>query len=258
MILKNLFTVSAFTTLMFAASAFIQKEEMKKAEPAFPSENNGFAVMELFTSEGCSSCPPADELMGQIGKEYQNRLVYILSYHVDYWNRMGWKDRFSSAENSQRQQLYSRLLQSQTYTPQLVVNGKEEFVGSDRNSIENALQNVLSDAKNSSISLSANISHKTIDVSYKTAKTDPQNKLLISLIEKKSSTLVGGGENEGHHLQHWQIVHQQNLVSLKDNPEGTTNFKLPENFSPSNWEVIGFVQNLKTGKISGAAKTAIQ
>jgi len=258
MILKNLFTVSAFTTLMFAASAFVQKEVMKKTEPAFPSENNGFAVMELFTSEGCSSCPPADELMGQIGKEYQNRPVYILSYHVDYWNRMGWKDRFSSAENSQRQQWYSRLLQSQTYTPQLVVNGKEEFVGSDKNSIENALQNVLSDVKNTPINLSARVSEKTVTVHYKAAETSDQNKLLISLIEKKSSTLVGGGENKGHRLQHWQIVHQQNLISLKDNPAGTTDFKLPENFSPGNWEVIGFIQNLKTGRISGAAKTAIQ
>ncbi|UWX61395.1 DUF1223 domain-containing protein [Chryseobacterium oranimense] len=258
MILKNLFTVSAFTTLMLAASAFVQKEEIRETKPVFPSENNGFAVLELFTSEGCSSCPPADELMGQIEKEYRNRPVYILSYHVDYWNRMAWKDRFSSAENSQRQQWYSRLLQSQTYTPQLVVNGREEFVGSERNSIENALQNVLFDTKNTSVNLSAKISQKTVTVNYKTAATDPQNKLLISLVERKSSTQVGGGENEGHRLQHWQIVHQQNNISLKDAPEGMTNFKLPENFSPENWEVIGFIQNLKTGIISGAAKTAVQ
>lgn len=258
MILKNLFAVGAFTTLMFAASAFVQKEKIRETHPGFSSENTGFAVLELFTSEGCSSCPPADELMGQIEKEYSNRPVYILSYHVDYWNRMGWKDRFSSAENSQRQQWYTRLLQSQTYTPQLVVNGREEFVGSERNSIENALQNVLFDTKNTSIELSAKISQKTVTVNYKTAATDSQNKLLVSLVEKKSSTQVKGGENEGHRLQHWQIVHQQNSISLKDASEGMTIFKLPDHFSPENWEVIGFIQNLKTGRISGAAKTAVQ
>ncbi|MBL1220512.1 DUF1223 domain-containing protein [Chryseobacterium sp. L7] len=258
MILKNLISVGAFTALMFAASAFAQKEEIKKIKPVSPSENKGFAVLELFTSEGCSSCPPADELMEQIEKEYGNQQVFILSYHVDYWNRLGWKDRFSSAENSQRQQWYSRLLQSQTYTPQLVVNGKKELVGSDRNSIENALQHVLADPKNTPVNLSAKESQKTITASYKTTETDSQSKLLISLIEKKSSTQVGGGENEGHRLQHWQIVHQQEQISLKDHSEGTVYFKLPDNFSSENWEIIGFIQNLKTGKISGASKSLIQ
>lgn len=257
MILKNLLAVGTFTSLMFAASAFVLKEEIKKPDPGFPSENNGLAVLELFTSEGCSSCPPADELIGQIEKEYRNRPVYILSYHVDYWNRLGWKDRFSSAANSQRQQFYSRLLQSQTYTPQLVVNGKEEFVGSDRNSIENALQNAFLDAKHSSVHLSANVSHKTVTIGYKTSETDPKSSLLISLVEKKSSTKVGGGENEGHHLQHWQIVHEQKQVSLKDLSEGSINFKIPENFSAENWEIIAFIQHLKTGKISGAGKAFI-
>jgi len=257
MILKNLAIVSAFTTFMFAASALIQKGNIRTSHNAVSSDK-GFAVLELFTSEGCSSCPPADELMGQIEKEYKDQPVYILSYHVDYWNRLGWKDRFSSTENSQRQQMYSRLLKSQTYTPQLVVNGKAEFVGSDRNATESAIQNVILNSENKSISLSAAVSQKTIAVSYKTAETDPQNQLFISLVEKKSSTQVAGGENEGHHLQHWQIVHKQKQISLKDHPEGTEDFKLPDNFTPNNWEVIGFIQNSKTGKISGVSKAVIQ
>ncbi|WP_223605433.1 thioredoxin family protein [Chryseobacterium sp. OSA05B] len=258
MILKNLLTVSAFTVFMFAASAFIQKDEIKTTSKDTAPDNNGFAVLELFTSEGCSSCPPADDLMGQIQKEYKDQPVYILSYHVDYWNRLGWKDRFSSAENSQRQQAYSRLLKSQTYTPQLVVNGKNEFVGSDRNAIENAIQKVIPDSKNTSINLSAAVSQKAITVSFKTTQADSQSKLMINLVEKKSSTQVNGGENEGHRLLHWQIVHKQEHISLKDHPEGTLNFTLPENFSPDNWEIIGFIQNPKNGIISGASKAIIQ
>jgi len=258
MILRNLFAVGAFTAFLFAGSAFLHENQITKISTDVSSGNNGFAVLELFTSEGCSSCPPADELMGQLEEKYKDQPVYILSYHVDYWNRLGWKDRFSSAENSQRQQLYSRTLRSQTYTPQLVVNGTTEFVGSDRKATENAIESVLLDSKNTDINLSATVSSKTISVTYKTTEADPQSKLLISLVEKKSSTQVSGGENEGHHLKHYQIVHKQEQIPLKDHPEGTTDFKLPENFSIKNWEIIAFIQNIKTGKISGAAKTEIQ
>lgn len=258
MILKNLITVSAFTAVLFAASAFIHQNKDQKTAQHSTSENNGFAVLELFTSEGCSSCPPADELMGKIEKEYKDEPVYLLSYHVDYWNRLGWKDRFSTAENSQRQQQYSRLLNSQVYTPQLVVNGKTEFVGSDENNIRNAIQKALFISKKKPVALSAAASQNTIDVQYKASSTDPQNMLLVNLVEKHSSTEVGKGENEGRHLHHWQIVHKQNLISLNKQQEGITTFKLPEGFSPENWEVIAFIQNMKTGEISGSAKTAFK
>lgn len=258
MILKNLFTVSVFTTLMFAASAFVQHGGIKNPRNNKVTDNNGFAVLELFTSEGCSSCPPADELMGQIEKEYKDQPVYILTYHVDYWNRLGWKDRFSSAENSKRQQTYSQMLKSQTYTPQLVVNGKTELVGSDRNAVQNAIQNVLLNSTNKAPDLSAVISQKTISVNYKTAENDAQSLLLFSLIEKKSSTDVAAGENGGHRLHHWQILHKQEQILVKDHPKGTVTFRLPENFSPDHWEIIAFIQNPKTGKISGASKTLIQ
>ncbi|WP_126651357.1 DUF1223 domain-containing protein [Chryseobacterium aureum] len=258
MILKNLITVSAFTALLFATSAFIHQNEEQKSIQHSTDENHGFAVLELFTSEGCSSCPPADELMGKIEEEYKDQPVYLLSYHVDYWNRLGWKDRFSSAENSRRQQQYSPILNSQVYTPQLIVNGKKEFVGSDENSIRNAIREALFTDKKTNIELSAVISQKDITVSYKTSATDPKNILLINLVEKHASTQVGKGENEGRHLHHWQIVHQQNSISLNKQQEGTTKFKLPEGFSPERWEVIAFIQHVKTGQISGSAKTSFR
>ncbi|MDQ1857602.1 MULTISPECIES: DUF1223 domain-containing protein [unclassified Chryseobacterium] len=258
MILKNLITVSAFTAVLFATSAFIHQNKDQKTAQHPTSENSGFAVLELFTSEGCSSCPPADELMGKIEKEYQNEPVYLLSYHVDYWNRLGWKDRFSTAENSQRQQQYSRILNSQVYTPQLVVNGKTEFVGSDENNIRNAIQKALFASKKTSLELSATVSQNTINAHYKATSTDSQNILLVNLVEKHSSTQVGKGENEGRHLHHWQIVHKQNPITLTKQQEGTTTFQLPEGFSPENWEVIAFIQNMKTGEISGSAKTAFK
>ncbi|WP_160137615.1 DUF1223 domain-containing protein [Chryseobacterium sp. c4a] len=254
MILKNVITTGVLTLSLFSAFAFVQKDGKEEVKQNPATADNGFAVLELFTSEGCSSCPPADELMGKIEKEYKNKNVYILSYHVDYWNRLGWKDRFSSAENSQHQQLYSHLLNSQVYTPQLVVNGKTEFVGSDENAVNKALQTALSGSQNTNISLSAKVAQNEIQVQYDGTTTTSQNMLLVTLVEKQSSTDVGKGENEGHHLQHWQIVHQQNSIAFNTQQEGITIFQVPQSFSKENWEVIAFIQNSKTGEISGSAK----
>ncbi|MDR2236119.1 MAG: DUF1223 domain-containing protein [Chryseobacterium sp.] len=258
MISKNLISTVVFTALMFAASAFVQKDRNPQKEMKAAAENKGFAVLELFTSEGCSSCPPADELMGKIEREYRGQPVYILSYHVDYWNRMGWKDRFSSAENTQRQQQYNRLLKSQTYTPQLIINGKTELVGSDANTIIPEIRKSLSGSGSTTIALSASVSQKDLTVQYKTEETDPSSVLQIALIEKKSFTQVSKGENEGRYLQHWQIVRQQRQISLKNHPEGTLHFTVPDHYTSDQWEVIGFVQHPGTGKITGASKAIIQ
>lgn len=256
MILKNLLGTVIFVTLMFTVSAFVYDTKDEPSGQIIPTKNDGFAVLELFTSEGCSSCPPADQLMGEIEKQYKDQPVYVLAYHVDYWNNLGWKDKFSSVENSKHQQQYSQTLRSQVYTPQLVINGKKEFVGSDRDAVESAIQTALFNTNNAKVDLSAKVSEKEINVNFKTVETHSQNKLLVTLVEKKSSTNVQKGENEGRHLIHWQIVHQQNQISLKNSTEGTTSFKIPKNFNTNDWEIIGMIQNVKSGEILGSAKAS--
>lgn len=256
MILKNLIGTVVFVALMFTVSAFVYPEKKETASSNTSTNKDGFAVLELFTSEGCSSCPPADKLMGEIEEKYKDQPVYILSYHVDYWNNLGWKDQFSSAENSKRQQQYAQTLHSQVYTPQLIVNGKKEFVGSDRDAVENSIQTALLNSNNAKIDLSAKVSEKEINVNFTTSESNSQNKLLITLIEKKSSTNVQKGENEGRHLIHWQIVHQQKQIALKNYTTGTTSFKLPENFNTNDWEIIGMIQNMRSGEILGSAKAS--
>ena len=108
-----------------------QADAAKGGEDAEP----GFAVVELFTSEGCSSCPPADALLAEQVRDAREhgRPVYCLAFQVDYWNRLGWADPYSDAGFSRRQNDYAQAFQSdRVYTPQVVVNGTEEFVGSDR------------------------------------------------------------------------------------------------------------------------------
>lgn len=116
----------------------------------------GFALVELFTSEGCSSCPAAEELAARIQQESAGKPVYVLAFHVDYWDHQGWKDRYSDPAFSQRQKDYSGWLgTSDIYTPQMVVNGRKEFVGSDEGTLRSALDKALTTAPAGRLSLSA-------------------------------------------------------------------------------------------------------
>src|SRR5476651_2422634 len=124
-----------FILTVIASSAFIN---FKKTVPS-KANNQRFAVVELFTSEGCSSCPPADEAIAKLQKESNGKPVYILAFHVDYWNRLGWKDVFSNADYSERQNEYAKYLRLESvYTPQVVVNGKKEFVGSEESTLQSS------------------------------------------------------------------------------------------------------------------------
>lgn len=253
MILKRVVGSLAFVAVISMVSAFVYKKENATLQPAARLVRNGFAVVELFTSEGCSSCPPADQLIGTFVEKYGNQPVYLLTYHVDYWDDLGWKDQFSRSQYSLRQQQYSRILRSQIYTPQLIVNGKMQMTGSDQNAAEHAIETALADSENGSLGLSVKVSGKKADVAFNVTGSNAQQELLISLIEKKAYSYVKRGENKGLRLIHWQIVHQQKQVPLSNSSQ-VLNFKLPENFDTNNWEVIGMVQHTETGAITGAAK----
>ena len=111
------------------------------------SQVHTVAVVELFTSEGCSSCPPADRLASEIDKTYRSlgKSVYVLAFHVDYWDYIGWKDRFDKHEFSERQMRYGQKFDlTSIYTPQMIVNGSEQFVGSDSRAAEKAIKEALS------------------------------------------------------------------------------------------------------------------
>ncbi|MEO6849831.1 MAG: DUF1223 domain-containing protein, partial [Mucilaginibacter sp.] len=139
---KIFITVTCFGLAAITTQAFIGIKNKKIVKTEVTSK--GFAVVELFTSEGCSSCPPADAVVAKVQKESANKPVYILAYHVDYWNRLGWKDVFSSPEYSARQNQYAHWLKlSSVYTPQVVVNGRTEFVGSEEGALRGAISTNL-------------------------------------------------------------------------------------------------------------------
>ena len=214
-------------------------------------------MVELFTSEGCSSCPPADELAIKLSKEYPGN-VYFLSYHVDYWNYLGWKDKFSNAAFTRRQGHYAEIFNlNSIYTPQAVINGKKEFVGSDQNRLRKTIMDELKDKSSADLSIEARVAGANISVSYKTQTSD-KNLLNIAIVQLNAETAVKRGENSGRHLKHINIVRDFQTNSLIQTAEGNLEFKIPTDLLPNEMKVIAFVQDKTSLKILGAVESLIK
>lgn len=218
-------------------------------------EENGksIKVIELFTSEGCSSCPPADELIRKINKEYEGKEVYILTYHVDYWNKLGWKDPFSSAAYSTKQYKYGQQFKlSSIYTPQVIVNGAVQFVGSDERRLRNELGK--KETNNSVTTLKIGeivIDKKNVKVSFSVNDDNYTDEIIISLVQKFATSAVGRGENRGRNLTHVQLVRDQKTVSVSSSTK-MVSLILPDDFDAKQFEIIGFIQEKSSGKIINA------
>nr|WP_199001263.1 DUF1223 domain-containing protein [Flavobacterium sp. ASV13] len=229
------------------------------SKPSFETSNSkSFAVVELFTSEGCSSCPPADQLIAQLEQDTQNKNIYILAYHVDYWDRLGWKDHFSAREFTQHQEQYLEWLNLHImYTPQFVINGSAEFAGDNKATLYSKVSDATQANAGSDLVLIPALSGENILVTYNTDSKQKNTSVFIALVQKKAATKVERGENSGSLLHHVQIVRDFASQSLQG-AVGKIIMAKPENFDSGNFEVIGFLQNDTTGKISGAAKAIIK
>jgi len=214
--------------------------------------------VELFTSEGCSSCPPADDLIARIQKESSGLPVYILVFHVDYWNRLGWKDAFSSAAYSKRQNQYAGWLNASVYTPQAVVNGSKEFVGSQEGTLRNAIKDQLQKASSAQLDISdIKNGEGKITLQYHVQVKTANTSLLLALVEKNAVSKVLRGENGGRTLSHVQIVRNLQTIHLNGQTNGAGTLEIPEALDKSGLEVIAFLQNNGNGEIIAATKSGI-
>jgi len=151
------------------------------------TDDKGFAVVELFTSEGCSSCPAAEKELSRLHDEYKD--VCFLEFHVDYWNYLGWKDEFSNKTYTKRQQDYAQTFGlNSTYTPQAIVNGSKEMVGSDDNKIQSTIQQSLKHRRSVKLEIKAVLIGKSLTVSYSTGDADLA--LNIALVQLHAETDV--------------------------------------------------------------------
>jgi hypothetical protein len=248
---KNFAIVSLITIVAFGFLSFATDVNKVKA-------NKGFAVVELFTSEGCSSCPPADALIEKIQKESNDQPVYILAFHVDYWDRLGWKDSFSSAAYSKRQNQYSQWLNAQVYTPQAVVNGSKEFVGSKEGAMRSAIKDQLQKGSSAGLELSdIKRDEGKITLQYHVQLKPANTSLLLALVEKNAVSKVLRGENGGRTLSHVQIVRNLQTIHLNGQNNGAGTLEIPAGLDGNGLEVIAFLQNNSNGEIIAATKSGI-
>ena len=223
--------------------------------------SNRTVVVELFTSEGCSSCPPADELLAHLRQDLaaKNIQVIPLGFHVDYWNSLGWKDRFSSAEYSRRQEEYARSLNVEgPYTPQMVVDGSQEFVGNNARQAERTISNAAGQPEVATVKLSAaRADQLSVEVKAATAAGDAG--VLLAITEDNLTTNVGKGENNGRTLRHAAVVRElRSLGRLHDGIfQSNVPIKLQTDWKREDLHAVVFVQQGNTGKIQGAASVAL-
>lgn len=229
-----------------------------EAENVSVTPPTGFAVVELFTSEGCSSCPPADKVVTDLANKYGEQ-VYVLGFHVDYWNRLGWKDEFSSVAYSKRQGAYATVFSLDgVYTPQVVVNGEKQFVGSDRNKLEQTVQSLLKEKPLASIELNANTGEKnTVKVSY-TAHVSDNSIINLTLIQLKAESSVARGENKGLNLHHINVVRDFKTVNVQKDRSLTSVLTIPEGLAAKDCKVIAYTQEKGNLHITGVTVAVIK
>lgn len=229
-------------------------------------------VVELFTSEGCSSCPPADQVLsrletprwGNAGRAKQvitvapGVEVIALGEHVDYWDELGWKDRFSSPLFSARQQDYGKAFRLQSvYTPQIVVNGQREVLGSDTRAVEDAISKAAKEPR-----AEVGITMASGDtVSFRVAKLPPgshEAEILLGVTESGLVTSVFNGENVGRQLRHAAVVRSLSSLGRMDpNRPGeysaTAQLNLRSDWNRANLKLVLFLQDRTNRHILGAA-----
>lgn len=250
---KKIISLVATLCLLFVASFRLAAQKQSAAG----TKAAGFAVLELFTSEGCSSCPPAEALLEQIDQSSIGKPVYVLGFHVDYWDRQGWKDAFSDHRFSTRQYQYSRLFSGQVYTPQVVINGSAEGVGSNAHFVHAGIKQALSEKPASSLEVSVRQDHQSGSLQFKIDGASDHEKLVVAIVQKHAISHVLRGENKGRTLSHAAIVRDLQTFSISDQKSGHVSVLLPNNFNPKDWDIVSFLQNPKTGKITAANRANI-
>jgi hypothetical protein len=208
-------------------------------------------LVELFTSEGCSSCPPADALVEQLQHEQPlpgTQLIF-LSEHVDYWNDLGWRDPYSDAAFTDRQTAYG----GRNYTPQAVIDGGVDLVGSDRQGILRAAQAAARE-HHGQLELSRT-SGTTVRISVSGLSGNPDSAVMLAVVEDNLVSRVERGENAGRTLRHTAVVRALREVgTLKPASSGwTAEVPVPTNVSWKQPRLVAFVQDRKSRRVLAAA-----
>ena len=229
-------------------------------------------LVELFTSEGCSSCPPADELLTTLEQmqPVEGAEVIALSEHVDYWNRLGWTDPYSSSEFSARQNDYARVFETdEVYTPQMVVDGRSQFVGSNSAEARNAIAAASRDPKAKVAVSLASEDARTASITLELRAERPREisesdsaAVLLAITESGLRSSVSRGENAGRRLNHTAVVRKLMTLGVLDSQAGASFVNSPlvridKSWKRDNLRAVVFVQELTSRRVLGAASVSL-
>ena len=214
---KRLFQILIFKVLISVGLSF-------SISSAYAQQ---LTVVELFTSQGCSSCPPADKFLGDLAKRND---IIPLTLHVDYWDYLGWKDTLAKSQYSNRQRKYARFRgDGQVYTPQIVVNGINHVVGSNQSRVNYTISQAIKTLKPKAISMSMQSNNKTIEIKVGASKdTNPVKSATVWLayVTKKISVAIRRGENGGRKITYYNVVRELMPIGQWSGEE--LNLKLPQ------------------------------
>lgn len=178
-------------------------------------------VVELFTSQGCSSCPPADKALETLVREGE---VVALSYHVDYWNYLGWADTLASKDNTDRQYAYARMFgRNGVYTPQAVLNGREHINGADLTGIRSRIRAMPGEDKG--LDVAVEIEVKNDELRIRVGPGEGKANIVIAYFERERTINIDKGENRGKTVNYWHAVTDMETIGMWEGKE--TNLILP-------------------------------
>jgi hypothetical protein len=184
------------TAIISAAAIAAFVPALAQAEPR--------AVVELFTSQGCSSCPAADKLIGELAKDPS---IVAISVPIDYWDYLGWKDTLAKPRHTARQRGYSAVRgDREVYTPQAVINGAAHVIGSDRSAIESGIKKTRQQASTLSVPVKLSLNNEKVDVAIPAAKESTNAEVWLCAIAKAVPVAIGRGENRGHTVTYHNVV----------------------------------------------------
>jgi hypothetical protein len=268
--MKNALPLLALGTFLLVATKAIPPCEAA-AQAAEAQVDRTPVVVELFTSEGCSTCPPADALLSKLETDQPigGAEIIGLEEHVDYWNHDGWVDLYSSSAWTLRQQEYvARFKGESPFTPQMIVDGQRQFVGNSEHDAQEAIQEAAHRAK-AQISITAEIPAKSDAERFKVrvgnitgiADLEPAD-VWMALTEGGLETAVKAGENAGRNLRHAAILrslHKIGAVPARDSSAFVVNqqVKFKSNWKRENLRIVVFVQERKSLHIFGAASARV-
>ena len=214
--MKTVVTIAILAGLTLMAQNFA-------AAPGRAADNRAPVVVELFTSQGCSSCPPADAFLGELA---QRKDVIALAYHVDYWDYIGWKDRYASPAWTDRQKAYAGALELRTlYTPQMVIDGRADAVGSDRGNVNFLIERSATLAK---LELTMDSSGGKHLLHLPQAQLNRPATVWLAVYDPEQHTQVSRGENAGSTLSEYNIVRELRKVASWDGAATTLDLNLAD------------------------------